>query len=240
MTCRLHSLLLLVVFASTARAEYISQSYLLDQSNTFGDGTTYGKVVVEAYNGLGAGGGGLSAGSVRLTFSADILGIYGTLGNFGIDRVAFNTDLVLKESQISGPTDWKITADKQVSGFGQFSWNVQKQKGPDRLNLVVVTIGDLGLDATIAHFLIDSSQKNGDVPPQGASPFAAHVAGFSGTAANNFTGSHFVGGGVPDDDDNQVSETPEPSALMLVATGIAALGFVAIRRRRVQTVSQPV
>src|SRR5262245_14671495 len=94
------ALLLFLTCASQARADYVSYTMALDQSNVMPDGVKYGSVVVEAYDGVGAPGGGLSAGSVRLTFTADVLPVYGKLSNFGIDKVGFNTDLDLSKGQI--------------------------------------------------------------------------------------------------------------------------------------------
>jgi hypothetical protein len=162
-----------------------------------------------------------------LTFFIETLAEYGTLENFGIDRVAFNTKLTLAASQIAGPVDWAVSADSQLNGFGNFSWNVQKQKGPDRLNPVVVTITDLGTGAIPANFLVLSTQKNGKAPPQGATVFAAHVAGFSGTEANNFTDGHFIG-----DDPPRVTDSPEPSSLVLLGLGLGGLGLARLRWQR--------
>src|ERR1043165_3638105 len=78
--------------ATFARADYIAQTVVLDQSNTFKGSVPYGSVLVEAYDGVGTGGGGLQAGQGRLTYTANTAP-YTSLGpNFGIKNVGFNTD----------------------------------------------------------------------------------------------------------------------------------------------------
>src|SRR5262245_58669506 len=97
---------LLGALAQPARAEYVAQTFDLNQSNTFADGVKYGSVTIEAYDGVGKSGGGLSKGQVRITWTADLLPSYGPVNLFAINAVAFNTDLELKKKQITVPSNW--------------------------------------------------------------------------------------------------------------------------------------
>src|SRR5262245_26322914 len=112
----------LLACADRARADYLTQTIAFDQSNALPDGVAYGTYQVEAYDGIGPTGGGLTAGEVRLTFTATALASYGNLGNFGIQKVGFNTDLNLLAGQIDPPPGWKLTPGAEMSGFGRFTW----------------------------------------------------------------------------------------------------------------------
>jgi hypothetical protein len=244
--------------APPAHADYVSQPVSIDQSNTMKDGVVYGSVLVEAYNGVGAAGGGLNAGEVRLTYSASAIPDYGTISKtFGIGEVGFNTDLALSSGQITGPAGWKLDSAKTISGFGKFSWGLQgNAEGGSRPNPVTVLITGLGADATLEHFLLGSVGAGKNPPSEGSVFFAMHVAGFETPGASP-VGSHFVGGsGVneppppggsgedpPGDPGNdppppggggEVRPTPEPSALLLAGISAGCVGFYrwSVRRTR--------
>src|SRR5688572_21108352 len=53
--------LALLALAAPARAEYVTRTYLFDQSNRLPDGIVFGGVTIEAYDGTGDAGGGLAA-----------------------------------------------------------------------------------------------------------------------------------------------------------------------------------
>src|SRR3954471_18009029 len=96
-------------FTQPARGGYLTETVTLDVSNELGSGAAYGTVKVEAYDGVGATGGGLKAGEVRLTFAADPTA-YDSVGpKFGLHTVGFNTDLSLAAAQIVTPAGWKLT-----------------------------------------------------------------------------------------------------------------------------------
>ncbi|MCI0641179.1 MAG: PEP-CTERM sorting domain-containing protein [Gemmataceae bacterium] len=220
--------LCLAALASTpfaARADYVAQIHVLDQSNTFKDGVYYGSVVIEAYDGVGDAGGGLSAGQVRITFTADPLSDYGVRLNFGFDKVGFGTDLALKSSQISAPFAWKMKSDEQLDGFGRFTWVADQFLPHHRLNTIALTISGLGMDATLEHFLIASANKSGHEPPQGASYFAGRVGGFVTLGDGKLTFNHFVGAPA-------LEHAPEPSTLALAGLACCCLGLVRLARRR--------
>jgi hypothetical protein len=219
------------------RADYVSQSVTLDQSNTLKDGVAYGSVLVEAYDGVGAAGGGLKAGEVRLTYSANMVADYASASKtFGIDHMGFNTDLKLTAGQITSSAGWKINDNKNLSAFGKFSWAADgNAKGGDRPNPTSLLITGLGANAKIGHFMIATSGSEGNVY------FAMHVAGFT-SASNPNVGSHWVGGSslvteIPPPEGSgegppPPSATPEPTTILLGVFGFGGLWIGRALRRR--------
>lgn len=228
---------LLAYLAAPTRADFVSQTITLNQSNALKDGVTYGSVLIEAYNGVGAAGGGLNAGEVRLTYSAAIVGDYGSIEkSFGIQNVGFNTDLKLKASQITGPGGWKVNSNKNLASFGKFSWTIDgSAKGGKRPNPVTVLLTGLGANATIEHFLFGSVGNGKSSPADGSVYFAMHVAGFDGK--NHEGGGHFAGGSTfelppPPGGSGDVQPTPEPSTILLCGMGMGCLTLVRLSSRR--------
>lgn len=206
-----------LLLAPAARADYAAQHVVLDQSNRFDDGTVYGNVLLEAWNGSGKGGGDLSPGQVRLTFTAEVLPVYGKIGNFGIGAVGFMTDLDLSRKQIVEPKGWILLENAPLDGFGRFSWAAVRLLSP-RLEPVVLTIDGLGEEAVLDHFLIGSKLKDGSEPPQGSTAFAARVAGFSGNDTDECIHAHWIGAPFP------IPQFPEPGTLALALCGLGGLG----------------
>ncbi|MFN4258897.1 MAG: hypothetical protein ACK4RK_06335 [Gemmataceae bacterium] len=207
-----------------AQAGYVTQTLIFDQSNTFADGINYGAVFMEAYDGIGAPGGGLSAGQVRFSFTLTIPAEYGGIGdNFGFQKIGFNTDLTISAAQITAPPGWSVLYDQTMNGFGFFSVVLQGT-GNSRVQSPVVLIDGLGTNATLDHFLILSTKKNGEPPDEGGAVFAGHVAGF-----NNSPGSHYIGDPLPETDE-PISEAPEPATWILALCGISALGVTRFHR----------
>ena len=226
-----------LTLAPKVHADYVFQTVTLDQSNALNNGVNYGSVLIEAYDG-GVGGGGLSTGQVRLTFTASNASNYTSLGKtFGIGEVAFNTDLALTAGQISGPGGWTLSNTKSISGFGKFSWDLSgSAAGGSRPNPVSVTISGLGANATLQHFLFGSAGDGVNPPPLGSVDFAMFVAGF--TTTDPTIGGHFVGGpfGVPPPggQGEPPAATPEPSTLVLGGIGLVVFMGWSSRRRRHQ------
>lgn len=216
-----------LTFIAAAPAEYVAQTIVLDQSNRFSDGVKYGSVTIEAYDGVGAPAGGLNAGQVRITYTADKLLSYGDVLFFGINSVGFNTDLAIKKKQIQGPAFWDLAKNEKLDGFGRFTWADSSPLGILRDNPVSILISDLGTDATLDHFLLGSALKNGNPPPQGSSPFAAHVVGLE--IGDSTFRNHWIGG------DIDVLATPEPASITLAFFALAGIGVSRrLRSRRSQ------
>src|SRR3990167_3461282 len=93
----------LTLVTSSVRANITSGSWFMDQSNTFADGTNYGRVDIEADD---------VAGTVKFTVDAfDVQPLYGTLTNFGLQKFGFNFDNVT-----SLPSAWALALP---SGWSQ-------------------------------------------------------------------------------------------------------------------------
>jgi hypothetical protein len=243
--------LALACLAPVGRADYVSRTYLFDQSSVLPGGLTYGSARIEAYDGMGTAGGGLSAGQVRLTVQADALPVYGPLGDhFGVYGAGFNTDLNLDPSQISLPDGWRLRNGRFMGGFGKFAWEAS---GPieSSQNPLVLTISGLGTNATLDHFLIPSANSLGGVPINGSVFFAARVGDFDINNDLVDATTHVIGVGypVPPPTTGPVTpvdppppnsgsgppgpvQNPEPSALLLCALGAGSLGLGRWLRRR--------
>jgi hypothetical protein len=236
----LGALALLALLAPSARADYVTRSYVLDQSGQLPDGLGYGNVTIEAYDGVGDPANDLAAGQVRLTFEAEVIPLYGPVKDrFGFRAAGFNTDLALVESQIALPAGWKLRTDRNMGGFGKFAWQAH---GKPRQNPLVITIDGLGAAATLEHFLIPSMTAGGDYPVQGPVYFAARIGGFDLNDDVHDATSHVAGAGYPmpppgtdpewpDPDGSNGSPTeppvpnPEPSTLLLCALGAGCVGI---------------
>jgi hypothetical protein len=230
-----------------ARADYVSQSFAMDQSSVLPAGTTYGSVQIEAYDGNGSAGGGLSAGQVRLTIQANPLPVYDSIGcHFGVYGAGFNTDLALDPSQIGLPDHWRLRNGRFMGGFGQFGWeatgHVRDSQSP-----LVITISGLGTDATVNHFLIPSTDSMGGTPMNGSAYFAARVGGFDINNDWVDARTHVIANLAPITDPPPpppdsggpgpvvtpvlqgsapppTASSPEPSTLLLCVLGVGGLG----------------
>ncbi|MCS6849620.1 MAG: hypothetical protein NZ700_00445 [Gemmataceae bacterium] len=207
------SVVLLHGLAPAIQAGYVSHHFSMNQSNELADGVVYGSVHFEAYDGIGPAGGGLSAGQVRLTLSATQPPAYGGVGkNFGIQKFGFMTSLSIPADDISGPAGWSVGFNRTMDGFGRFSV-VLSGTGSSRVNPAVITISNLGSGARLENFLVGSRTSSGDVPPEGAAYFAAHVAGFKCQP-----GSHYIAAPAV------VREAPVPPTWALALAGSGCWG----------------
>jgi hypothetical protein len=245
------ALLALAALAPLARADYVSQTFTMDQSSVLPAGMSYGTVQIEAYDGNGAPGGGLAAGQVRLTFQANPQPIYDSMGcHFGIYGAGFNTDLTLDPSQISLPDHWKLRNGRFMGGFGQFGWDATGHIRNSQ-NPLVLTVSGLGSNATVDHFLIGSTDSVGGTPMNGSVYFAARVGGFD--INNDFIDAqtHVIANAVPIVDPPPPinpggppipvdlsggaapppTDNPEPCTLILCVLGVGGVGVGRFLRR---------
>jgi hypothetical protein len=236
--------LILLGMTAPGRADYVSRTYTFDRSSLLPAGIAYGTVTIEAYDGKGDPGNGLTAGQVRLTLQADPLPIYGPVSDsFGFRSVGFNTDLTLQESQITTPAGWQVRTGRHMGGFGLFGWQAYA-KSHFSQNPLVVTISGLGADAAFDHFLIPSATSTGDIPLNGPVYFAARIGGFDLNDDTYDARSHVVGNAypilppviddpwpLPDDANTPPSggdgppPTPEPATWLLGMLGCGGFGL---------------
>ena len=170
--------LALLVITTAAHADYVSRTYSFDLSDALPYGESFGSAMIEAYDGVGPGGGGLAAGQLRMTFHAAPLPIYGPVdSSFGIQQLGFNSKLDIKDAQIQLPAGWKVRNDRFMGGFGKFRW--QAYGDPSVLGgPLAITIDGLGADATVESFLVESRTSTGDWPLFGSVYFASRIGGF--------------------------------------------------------------
>lgn len=238
---------LFLVSASATRADYVSKTFQFDLSDALPAFESFGSVQIETYNGVGASGGGLAAGQVRMTFTPNALAIYGaTDSGFGFQQVGFNSTLAINNAQISVPTGWNLRNDRFMGGFGKFKWQAYGNPG-DLTGPLSITISDLGADAILDHFLLGSTSSTGESPLLGSVYFAGRIGGFdlnndffdmtshvAGVSAAPtpppFPGEELPPVESPGEQGETPNPTPEPTTLFLGLCGMG--GLVAYRRWR--------
>ena len=194
---------------SAAHANITSGSWIMDQSNTFADGTPYGQVDILADS---------VAGSVKFTVDAfNVQPLYGTLSNFGLQKFGFNFDNVTSAPgtwTVALPTDWTQDTNSNLDGFGNFEVK-EAGDGSSRQDPLIFTITlPTASEAIATNFAVLGSGG-----AQGNFFFAAHVAGFGTTP-----GSHYIGGS------GSTTVVPAPGAVALAAFGLGIVGWVNRRR----------
>jgi len=210
-TVRVVALFGLTLVTSSVRANITSGSWIMDQSNTFADGTPYGQVDIEAND---------IAGTVKFTVDAfDVQPLYGTLTNFGLQKFGFNFDNVTSLPSawtLALPGGWSQGTSSNLDGFGNFevkeAGTGQYRQDPLMFTITLPT-------ATVSEAIASNfAVLPGGNPSEGSFFFAAHVAGFG-----NNPGSHYIGGS---------TVVPVPGAAALGALGLGIVGWVNRRRAR--------
>ena len=230
-----------LVFVSPAiRADFVNFASFVNDSNRLPAGQAYGLINVSADNGNPGPHRPdiVQPGQVRISFNAQQasgLYIFSPLnGNWGIDAVAFNTNLNLTPGQFTLPTGWTLSHNGSMDGFGKFTWVAYatdpKYRGHPLPNVpddeISVLISGLGSDAAYRHFtFLSQPDPPWNAMPQGDAYFALHTSGLVPSSLDNFITEQTIAAAVA------APDTPEPSTLLLGALGVAGTGMICARRR---------
>jgi hypothetical protein len=226
-----------LLFPTAVRADYVTQTFDLDTPIVHAAGPTFGTVQVEAYNGVGAAGGGLLAGQVRITYTANSAPFYSASWaaantsapqHAAIEEVGFNTNLSLTSSQVQGPAGWVSFPNTPVdangpgigAGFGPFSWMVKSPTDPLNPPSVSILISGLGSNALVGNFLLGNVSLAAEVD---------NMINLHGVQTE-ITGGDLVGTG--NLGPGSVASVPEPSALLL---GFLGFGSAFLARKKLRT-----
>jgi hypothetical protein len=215
-------------FPSQATANYQSQTVTMNLANQPSDPTAgnYGSVRVEAWNGVGTGGGGLTAGEVRISVT-----ITNANGNPTalLDSFSFNSTVSpqfplsdVKSVTTSNGSTWSVSPGGNEGPSHNFSFTASGNNdipftGSTNLTILIdLSQSGQTSQATLANF-ITLGDTNGPDP----AIFAAHIKGLTFS-------SYFI----------RAAAVPEPSSLLL-AVGGCCCGLVYLRRRRKWTSHAP-
>lgn len=217
----------------TARADFIENGYWMTMSDRLPSGTPYGAFSYAADNGKPGYHvpSVVAPGQILLSYlpmpQVWKFDFHPVPGIWGVDAVAFNTDLSLSPAQIQLPTGWTPSHNDSMNGFGTFTWvaratDPKYRNGDNWLNLVISGLGD---KADLRHFTFNSQVDPRGPTPQTPAFYAAHVSGGTATAADGFITEQTIAG--------TIVGAPEPSTLAICGLGMAAIGAAhALRRYR--------
>ena len=181
----------------------------LDQSNenvAFSDGTPYLRVTIS--DGVD---GAIDFVVQTLDPLADIAG-----SNYGIQTLSFNLgDSGASAGDIIAPDGWRVSTDRNHSGFGRFDVHLAGT-GNSRQDALMFSIVGVSGDTPLDYIAAFSGGNAGE----GNQLFAAHVAGFDGP--HGITSAQFGGSSV----------VPLPASAWLMLSGLAVLGWM--RRRNLK------
>lgn len=235
---------IILATAMSARADYVSQTFQFDLSDSLPMGLSFGSATIEAYDGVGPTQNGLGGGMVRMTFHAYPLVDYGPVGaKFGFEQVGFNSKLALSDTQIQIPAGWSLRQNRFMGswgGFGLFGW--QAFGDPAALNgPLSITINDLGADAKLENFLVGSKNSLGELPLNGSVHFAGRIGGFDLNddffdLTSHVTAVSVLPAPIELDDPNPETgggleeppvmavQNPEPATWLMGIVGVGAIG----------------
>ncbi len=199
-----------LIFALNAQAA--SVSYYLDNSNVttqFPNGNNYLKVTIAE---------GVS-GNIDFTVKA----LSPLLAGGVIDSFGFNSTKAIYSSNISAPSGWTYSANKNQDGFGKFTSTLSatQNSGAESLTFSIISInGDTVYD--YVHPSTGTAASSSGVNLD----FAAHVIRLN-TADPQVTSSWFAGSTNASLPPNAV---PVPAAAWLLGSGL--IGLVGVSRRK--------
>jgi hypothetical protein len=222
--CALLSLVALPMAVTLARADFIEYGFWMTMSDRLPPNAAYGAFGVMTDNGKPGYHvpSAVMPGQVILSFlpldREAAFDFHGVKGNWGIDALAFNTNLNLSPAHIALPPGCALSQDRTMNGFGTFSWVARVTDPKYRVgnnNWINVVISGLGDQADLGRFTFASHVDPRSPTPQFPAFFAAHVSGGTPTAADGFITEQTIAG--------DIVGAPEPAALTLCGVGLAAV-----------------
>jgi MYXO-CTERM domain-containing protein len=188
-------------------------SYDLTRSSELRDGPAYLRVTIDDQ--------GLPG---RINFNVTVLAPLLELADrrFGIEKFAFNSDIGLSASNISGlPKDWRFDTRERMGGYGLFDVQLEAKNDHARMDSLSFSIKNVSWDTIWSY--VDPSSNHG----KGAGFFfAAQVGGLDTSRDFCVTDAAYFAGSTP-----TPQAVPLPPAAGLMLGGLGMLGAWSRRRR---------